>query len=244
MIRMLSIFSLLLAASQFVLQANGAENPRHEISMDQDWFFSLENPAGAESPTFNDSAWRKLDVPHDWSIEGPFDEKNPAGGAGGFLPTDIGWYRKNFTLPTDYSHKRIFIDFDGVMANSDVWINGFHLGKRPYGYVSFRYELTEHLIFGDTKTNVLSVHADNSAQPASRWYAGAGIYRHVRPGAPDAVDTEHWSTFVTTPQVSSNKALVKFETVVTNQSSSASIVTMHWTIFSPDGKSLLAGDSH
>src|SRR5262245_49519314 len=120
MIRMLSIFSLLLAASQFVLQANGAENPRHEISMDHDWFFSLENPADAESPTFNDSAWRKLDVPHDWSIEGPFDEKNPAGGAGGFLPTGIGWYRKHFTLPADYSQKRIFIEFDGVMANSDV----------------------------------------------------------------------------------------------------------------------------
>src|SRR5262245_55692283 len=176
---MIRMFSILLVAFFIVLTAYGAENPRHEISMDHDWFFS-RNPADAESPTFNDSEWRKLDVPHDWSIEGPFDEKNPAGGAGGFLPTGIGWYRKHFKLPADYSHKRIFIDFDGVMANSDVWINGFHLGKRPYGYVSFRYELTEHLIFGDTKTNVLAVHADNSAQPASRWYAGAGIYRHVR----------------------------------------------------------------
>jgi beta-galactosidase len=241
--RMFSIFSLLLVACQFVLKANGAENPRHELLMDRDWFFSLENPAGAESPTFNDSAWRKLDVPHDWSIEGSFDEKNPAGGAGGFLPTGVAWYRKHFALPADYSQKRIFIDFDGVMANSDVWINGFHLGKRPSGYVSFRYELTDHLDFGDNKTNVLAVRADNSAQPASRWYAGAGIYRHVRLVVTDPVHIEHWPTFVTTPQVSSNKALVKFETVVTNQSSSASIVMMHWTIFSPDGKSLLVGDS-
>jgi beta-galactosidase len=244
MIRMFSMLSL-LAASVIVVKANGAENPRHEISMDQGWFFSLENPAGAESPTFNDTAWRKLEVPHDWSIEGPFDEKKPAGGAGGFLPTGIGWYRKHFTLPADYSQMRIFIDFNGVMANSDIWINGFHLGKRPYGYVSFRYELTDHMYFGDNKTNVVAVRADNSAQPASRWYAGAGIYRHVRLVVIDPVHIEHWSTFVTTPQVSSNKALVQFKTVVTNQSSSASVVTMHWTIFSPDGKSLLAGgDSH
>jgi beta-galactosidase len=241
---MYSILSLLVVLLLIAFEADGAENPRQQLSMDRDWLFSLENPTDAESPTFNDAAWRKLDVPHDWSIEGPFDEKNPAGGAGGFLPTSIGWYRKHFKLPADYSHKRIFIDFDGVMANSDVWINGFHLGKRPYGYVSFRYELTDHLNFGHTKTNVLAVRADNSAQPASRWYAGAGIYRHVRLIVTDSVHIKHWSTFVTTPQVSSNKALVQLKTVVTNQSSSANFVIMRWTIFSPEGKTLLTGDSN
>src|SRR6267378_8572727 len=125
--------------------ANAAENPRTEIPMDQDWRFTRENPSGAQAPEFNDSSWRNLDVPHDWGIEGPFDEKNPAGGGGGFLPTGIGWYRTHFTLPVRNAGKRVFIEFDGIMANSDVWINGSHLGNRPYGYVSFLYELTDHL---------------------------------------------------------------------------------------------------
>lgn len=228
---------LLLAAT-----VDASENSRVQISMDKDWLFSLESPSNAEAPEFNDSAWRKLDVPHDWSIEGPFDEKNPAGGAGGFLPTGIGWYRKHFTLPADFAQKRVFIDFDGVMANSDVWINGVHLGKRPYGYVSFRYELTDRLLFGN-KTNVLAVRADASAQPASRWYAGAGIYRHVRLVITEPVQIAHWATFVTTPQVSLNKALVHVQTTVTNQSSTASTVSVHWTILSPEGKTLSDADS-
>src|SRR6266536_5291511 len=145
---------------------------RITTSFDSDWRFLKGDSPGAEKADFDDSAWRKLDVPHDWSIEGPFDEKNPTGGAGGFLPAGVGWYRKYFSLPAKYAGRRVFIDFDGVMANSDVWINGFHLGRRPYGYVSFQYELTDHLNFGN-KPNVIAVRADNSGQPASRWYAGA-----------------------------------------------------------------------
>jgi beta-galactosidase len=244
MIRLFSMRLLPVIAFFIVLKGIGAENPRHEISMDRDWLISLGDTYGAETPAFNDSTWRKLDVPHDWSIEGPFDEKNPAGGAGAFLPTGIGWYRKHFTLPSEFAQKRIFIDFDGVMANSDVSINGFHLGKRPYGYVSFRYELTDHLNFGGGKTNVLAVRADNSAQPASRWYAGAGIYRHVRLVVTDPVHIEHWATFVTTPQLSSNKAVIRVQTVATNEASSSSEVMIHWTIFSPGGKSLVTADSN
>jgi beta-galactosidase len=167
----LSVAILLFGILTIALVANAAENPRNPISMDQDWLFTRENPSGAEAPEFNDGTWRKLEVPHDWSIEGPFDEKNPAGGAGGFLPTGIAWYRKHFTLPVRYAGKRVFIEFDGIMANSDVWINGVHLGNRPYGCVSFLYELTDHLSFGNYETNVFAVRADNSAQPASRWYA-------------------------------------------------------------------------
>jgi beta-galactosidase len=211
--------------------------------MDRDWLFSLENPTDAESPAFKDSGWRKLDVPHDWSIEGPFHEKNPAGGAGGFLPTGIGWYRKHFTLPTEFEQKRVFIDFDGVMANSDVWINGVHLGKRPYGYVSFQYELTDHLSFGNDKTNILAVRSDTSTQPASRWYAGAGIYHHVRLIITDPIHIAHWATFITTPQVTSNKALVRVQTTVTNQSSATHGIMLHCAVVSPEGKSIAAADS-
>src|SRR5579883_1982040 len=158
---LLTRISALLA---FTLAAHAAVS----TSFDSGWRFLKADAPGAEAPAFNDTAWRAIDLPHDWSIEGPFDPQNPTRGAGAFLPAGIGWYRKTFTVPTADRGKRIFVDFDGVMANSDVWINGFHLGKRPYGYVSFRYELTDHLNFG--KPNTIAVRADNSQQPASRWY--------------------------------------------------------------------------
>src|SRR6185312_8403309 len=143
-----------------------------ERSLDQDWKFSRGDFGGAERVGFDDSAWRKLDVPHDWGIEGPFDAMNPAGGAGAFLPTGVGWYRKHFVLPADAAGKKVYVAFDGVMMNSDVWINGTHLGRRPYGYVSFRYELPARALKagGD---NLLAVRVNDADQPASRWYAGA-----------------------------------------------------------------------
>jgi len=159
-----------------------AEDARTITAFDDDWRFANAGPEVAsarEQPQSDDSAWRKLDLPHDWSIEGPFSSTNQTGCAGAFLPAGIGWYRKHFTLPDQPAQRRVFVAFDGVMANSDVWINGFHLGHRPTGYLRFEYELTGHLNFGG-RENVLAVEADNSLQPASRWYAGAGIYRHVQ----------------------------------------------------------------
>jgi len=209
---------------------------RTTLSFDPDWKFLKDDAKGAEDPGFDDSSWRALSVPHDWSIEGPFDETNPTGGAGGFLPAGVGWYRKHFTLPDGDAKKKVFIDFDGVMANSDVWINGFHLGKRPYGYVSFRYELTGHLTFGDNAPNVLAVRADNSAQPASRWYSGAGIYRNVRLVVTDPVHFDHWSTFVTTPSVSADSATVHVQSTVVNQSDSPGQITVQLTLLDPSGQ--------
>ena len=200
-----NISSLLLSMSCALLSpfvprmANGTEppnSPRVIKSFDSDWRFHQGELDGADKIEFDDSAWRRLDVPHDWSIEGPFDKDNPTRGSGGFLPAGIGWYRKHFTLPTNDANRHVFIEFDGVMANSDVWINGFHLGRRPYGYVSFSYELTGHLNF-ENKPNILTVRADNSGQPASRWYSGAGIYRHVRLVITGPVHVPHWGTFVT-----------------------------------------------
>ena len=211
---------------------------RTTIAFDSDWRFLKADAAGAEKPEFADAQWRALDVPHDWGIEGPFDQKNPAGGAGGFLPAGIGWYRKHFTLSADYAKRRVFVEFDGVMANSEVWINGFHLGKRPYGYVSFRYELTGHVTFGARNANVLAVRADNSGQPASRWYAGAGIYRHVRLLVLDPVHLDKWATFVTTPQVAAGEATVRVQTSVVNQSVAARTVTLEVAILGPDGKTV------
>lgn len=218
--------------------ANLPQRARITTSFDLDWQFLKVDVPGAEQPAFDDRAWRTLNVPHDWSIEGPFDQNNPTGSGGGYLPSGIGWYHKRFTLPTDYARRRIFIEFDGVMANSEVWVNAFHLGKRPYGYVSFRYELTDHLNFGPDKPNILSVRADNSAQPASRWYTGAGIYRHVRLVVTDPVHIDHWGVFVTTPKVTCDHAIIHIQTTVINQSDTQREVTLQTAIFAPDGKTI------
>lgn len=211
-------------------------------SFDHDWRFLKADAPGAEKPNFDDTAWRTLNVPHDWSIKGPYDQNNPTRRGGGYLPAGISWYRKQFTLPTDYAQRRIFIDFDGVMANSDVWINGHHLGKRPYGYVSFRYDLTGHLNFGQDKPNILAVRTDTTLQPASRWYTGQGIYRHVRLVVTDPVHIDHWGVFVTTPHIAVEQADVHVKTTVINQSDTTREVTLQTTIFVPDGKTVQSAE--
>lgn len=235
--------AVFLLAAFAALTVRGREPSRLTTSFDAGWLFLKGEAPGAEEARFGDAAWRSLNVPHDWSIEGPFDQTNRTGGAGGFLPAGVGWYRKHFALPPDYASRRVFIDFDGVMANSDVWINGFHLGKRPCGYVSFRYELTGHVAFGGGKTNVLAVRADNSAQPASRWYAGAGIYRHVRLLVVNPVHIDQWGIFVSTPEATPGRAVVRVQTAVINQSDAPREVTLESSIVGPDGKLVQKAES-
>jgi beta-galactosidase len=207
----------------------------HE-NFDHTWRFTLGDLKEAQAPDFVDTQWRTLDVPHDWSIEGTFDQNNLTGGAGAFLPAGIGWYRKTFTLPVSDKQRRITIEFDGVMANSDVWINGFHLGKRPFGYIGFRYDLTSHLRFGNGSRNVLAVRVDNANQPASRWYAGAGIYRHVYLTVTDPVHFEAQSTVVTTPTITATQATVRLRSVVLNQNQSSNKITVQYTLLNPAGR--------
>ncbi|MBO9622552.1 MAG: DUF4982 domain-containing protein [Sphingomonas sp.] len=152
--------------------------PTERVSIDKDWRLLVGDQVDAMAPGLDDSGWKQVDVPHDWAIAGPFDEKARATGSGGWLPTGVAWYRKHFRLPENARGRRVFVELDGVMDRGGVWINGQHVGYRPYGYSSVRYELTPFLkAEGD---NVLAVRADTSAQPASRWYAGGGIYRHAR----------------------------------------------------------------
>ncbi len=176
-------------------------------SFNSGWKFYLGDAPGAENSEFDDASWRKLDLPHDWSIEGEFSADNPASPGGGALPGGMGWYRKTFNLPASAKGKKVFIDFDGIYRNSEVWINGQYLGKRPNGYISFRYDLTPHLKYGKAN-NVLAVKVDNSQQPNSRWYSGSGIYRNVWIVTVNEVYVDHWGTFVTTRDVSDNKATV------------------------------------
>jgi beta-galactosidase len=235
LLRQLFLFLMLLSLVCIASAYSVEKSVRVTTSFDNDWRFFKGDAAGAEKAEFDDSAWRKLDVPHDWSIEGPFDEKNPTGRGGGYLPSGVGWYRKTFSLPESYSSRSVFIEFDGVMANSDVWINGHHLGKRPYGYASFVYELTGYLKFGKEK-NVIAVRADNSGQPASRWYTGAGIYRHVRLFVKNSVHIEHWGTFVTTPEVTNDKATVNVQSEIINKTNAAQSVSLQVAIYDTNGR--------
>ena len=161
---------------------------------DADWRFALANSEEMANASFDDSKWRKLDLPHDWAIEGDFSPSNPSGAGGGALPGGIGWYRKHFTVSRSEG-SRFFIEFDGVYMNSTVYVNGHKLGERPYGYSSFEYEMTPYLHDGE---NVVAVKVDNSDQPNSRWYSGCGIYRHVWIAATKEVRIDHWGVFVET----------------------------------------------
>jgi beta-galactosidase len=202
--------SLLVAAGAATGQARPA---RQRLLMDYGWKFTRGDAAGAEEPRFDDTGWRPVDLPHDWSIEGPYDQNAPTGGSGGSLPTGIGWYRRAFARPDGPRGNRVTIEFDGVYQNSDVWVNGHHLGNRPNGYVSFHYDLTPHLRAG---RNVVAVRVDNSRQPNTRWYSGSGIYRHVWLTLTDPLHVGQWGTSVTTPEVDTAMALVAVRTRIVN----------------------------
>lgn len=238
-----SIFFWLLI---IIISANldlNAQSVRNISSLDTDWkFYFGDQPLASESK-FDDSEWRKLNVPHDWSIEGEYNLSNPSGRGGGYLPAGIGWYRKQLVIPQSESGKKIFIEFDGIMSNSDVWINGQHLGKRPFGYSSFSYDLTGNISFGESKPNIISVRADNSRQPASRWYAGAGIYRHVRLVSVNPIHLEKWGVFITTQDIEDKQAKIKVEASVINQSPKSGKFMVQTIVKGPDGKQYKSSES-
>ena len=167
----------------------------------------LGHEVACTQPAFDDHAWQKLDLPHDWAITGPFDQSLP--GETGKLPwVGVGWYRKHFTLPTDTpKDRRTFLDFDGAMAHAVVWCNGQFVGGWPYGYASFRLDLTPFLKT-DGSDNVLAVRLDNPPE-SSRWYPGSGLFRHVWLVQTSPVHVAHWGTMVKTPEVSADKATVR-----------------------------------
>ena len=225
----------------FTLSAAGL-SAREVVNFNKDWKFCLnieadKNPA---EPDFDDGGWRTLDVPHDWAIEGDFDEHNPSGTGGGALPGGIGWYRKSFTVSKKDQGQIISIEFDGVYMNSCVYLNGHLLGTRPYGYISFSYNLTPYINWDGE--NVIAVKVDNSDQPNSRWYSGCGIYRDVRLVKVNQVHVAEWGTYVTTPTVSQDKALVKFSATVNDQDPILSKIIRNLTVTSiikdSDGKTI------
>ena len=235
-------------------------SPRTVSPFDSAWRFHLGDDAAAKTAAFNDSDWRVLDVPHDWSIEGAFNPPPDGAKEGGFFAHGIGWYRKSFTLPANLSARKIVIEFDGVYMNSEVWINGTFLGRRPYGFIGFRYDLTQYLKTDGTP-NLIAVRVDDSAEPSTRWYNGSGIYRHVRL---IATAYTHFrldgGIRVSTPQITPEQAMVETNVIIdgnfiTEDERQAWLkdawavkpvkreLTLRSTVLAPDGKEVSSTES-
>ncbi|WMI66206.1 glycoside hydrolase family 2 TIM barrel-domain containing protein [Aestuariibaculum sp. YM273] len=239
------IFSLLLLVSVIFSCSKTEDVVEKDVRIVEDfnfnWNFKLGDFPEAIKPNFQLTDWRTLNLPHDWSIEGEFSEEHPTKPEGGALPAGIGWYRKTFSLPVDWNGKSVSVEFDGVYRNSEVWINGHYLGKRPFGYISFAYNLTDYLNFG-TKENVIAVKVDNSLQPNSRWYTGSGIYRNVRLVATENLYVDHWGTYITTPKVIKDKATVAFETTIKNDSTAKRVFKLVNTILDSDNLEVVVSE--
>ena len=213
---------------------------RQRLLMDYNWKFSRTDTIDADKAAFNDNKWRILDLPHDWSIESEFVQNAPTGGGGGYLPTGVGWYRKHFNLPKSALSKSVWIEFDGVYQNSDVWINGNHLGHYPNGYMSFYYDLAPYIRPGE---NIISVRVDNSLQPNTRWYSGSGIYRHVWLNIANPLHVAQWGTYISTPQVDSSSATIDIKTEIDNNSSVSKNVVLRSVIVDPKGNEIARSES-
>ncbi|SKC63561.1 glycoside hydrolase family 2 TIM barrel-domain containing protein [Ohtaekwangia koreensis] len=226
-----------------LLISNIAGHTQHSIErkqlFDNDWKFFLGDTAIASRVDFNDSGWRKLDLPHDWSIEGRIAPKNPTAGGGGYFPAGKGWYRKSFNVPVEWKNKKVSIYFEGVYMNSEVFVNGKSLGIYPYGYSSFLYDLTPYLAID--KENVIAVRVDNSQHVNSRWYSGSGIYRHVWMTVTDPVHVAPWGISITTPDVTSKKATVQVKTLIKNETASPQRIVLKTLILNRDSKNTGSG---
>jgi beta-galactosidase len=228
-------FKFFVLVSVFVFfSCSQKKATRTQENFNNDWKFQLSDSLHEADAFSDDSSWRTLNLPHDWSIEGEFSEKNSAGVGGGALPGGIGWYRKIFTLDSLDNNKRIAIQFDGIYLNSEVWINGHSVGKRPNGYISFEYDITPFVKFG--QQNIVAVKVDNSKQPNSRWYSGSGIYRDVRLVKTSKVYVGYNGVFIRTPNVAATSASVQVTATVKNDLKDSQTVKLVTEIYDPEGK--------
>ncbi|TYA74638.1 glycoside hydrolase family 2 TIM barrel-domain containing protein [Seonamhaeicola marinus] len=226
----ISIYGMLLCT----LGCNKPQTLNTKESFDFGWKFIAEDVSGAEALNFNDASWTDVNVPHDWSIEGNFSKDNPSFSRGGWLQTGKVTYRKTFSVAKEDKDKRFVIYFDGAYRNSEVFINGHSLGKRPLGYIAFHYDMTNHIKFGGD--NVLTVKLDNSSQPGSRWYTGTGIYRHVHLIKTNKVYVPIWGNYIVADNYTSEKAEIKITTQVRNDLGDGKTVTVRHTAKAPNGE--------
>ena len=249
--RLAAALLLPLLLSTSVTASDTAPAARTIRPFDSDWRFSQADDASASQTAYDDASWRTVDVPHDWGVEGTVSETAPTGRGGGYRPSGVSWYRKHFSLPDDEKDRRVFVVFDGVMANADVWINGHRLGLRPSGYVRFARELVAtnrvsdatFVKFGDNATNVLAVLTDTTVQPASRWYSGEGIYRHVRLVLTGQVRVARGGLYVTTPEIRPDHAIAQARATVVNGGDHPQSLSVRFSVTEAGGREVAAGST-
>lgn len=224
------LFHLLILLCPFFSAAQ--DDPTGNLLFNADWKFNKGDVKDGESIRFNDQQWRNVNLPHDWSIEGPFSSEWAS--STGYLPGGIGWYRKTFTLSAQQQTGKVFIYFDGVYKNSEVWINGHFLGKRPNGYTPFQYELSPYL--NKNGNNIIAVKADHTKFADSRWYPGSGIYRNVYLIFKKAVYIPTWGVTFTTPQVNAKNASARVNVSLKNDTKSGAVTLVKSTLSNPQGK--------
>lgn len=211
---------------------------RNEVFMNSNWKFILKDIPEACNIDFDDSSWRVLDIPHDWAFENGYSKNALQGDNGGYAVGGVGWYRNTFELNnSDYSSHRIYIDFDGVYMNSEVWVNGHYLGKRPYGYISFGYEITPFVKIGK---NIVSVRVDNSREPSARWYHGCGIYGDVTLSILPVTHFKKWGTFVYSTLSDINKAILNLSSEIDVRTNNT--LSVEYIILSPDKKEVYSSE--
>lgn len=225
------VLALAIPGNGAMLTAQVAYQNGEQESFNNGWLFAKGEQEGAESAGFDDSGWQKLDLPHDWAIEGPFDVKYNAR-AGGLPFHGTGWYRKHFSIPGEKADNRVRITFDGAMSLAKVWVNGTLVGERPYGYTTFSFDITD-LVQG-RKENIVAVKL-TPEDLSSRWYPGAGIYRNTWIEYNEPVHFSQWATFVTTPEVTGERAQIKVVTQFENHMETAAEATLVSEVFDPYG---------
>ncbi len=219
----------------YISHIDKIESPTRQSQLfNFDWSFFKGDHSDAKSVDFDHSKWRKVQLPHDWSVEGQFDPDLPGGERYAFLDCGIGWYRKNFTILPEQEGKKVIIHFDGVYMRSDVYVNGHHVGFRPYGYVAFEYDITPLIRYNEN--NVIAVRVNHSDPPTSRWYSGSGIYRHVTLTFVDPLHVTTWGTYVSTPEITDEYAKVAVRTKVTNHYPEEIPCELESLILDRDGK--------
>lgn len=243
---------LLAAPEARAADAAGNASGRRTVALRDGWRFALVDPGGITDPTgeyahaadpgYDDSQWREVAVPHDWSIELAPTTGNGTTSGTGFFPGGLGWYRLAFTLPPATAGKRISVEFDGVYMDSYVYCNGTEVGRHPYGYTGFAFDLTGLLHTDGTSANVIAVKVQNRL-PSSRWYSGSGIYRQARLVVTEPVHVERWGTRVTTPEITGKRGVVHVSTSVVNASGTAADVEVRSRVVAPDGRTVARASS-
>jgi beta-galactosidase len=211
--RLQTIILLIAILLSFSCSQEKCKEVRERASFNAEWKFSKGHNETAHLSNFDDSSWRMLDLPHDWAIEGPFDQQYDAR-TGGLPIYGTAWYRKHFVIDSVHKGNSVTVEFDGVMNNAEVYLNGQKVGARPYGYIGFEIDLTHDIKFGEE--NVLAVRVDPK-ELSARWYPGAGIYRNVWLEIKNPVHIAHWGTYITTPEVSNAETQVNIETTIENK---------------------------